>query len=219
MDGMQEMRFRGRTMSQIHVYALESIIPIKRISDTDSVWVQNDKIEMTSYSKIETQFNIASETSNGGLDWVEANKELGNKGEKVALSYLRGEYEKVTLVSDNARLGYDIEVVCEKTGSKMGFEVKTSTTENRFFISINELSKAYEMEEKYYIFFLQVKDDSDDCYGYIIQNPIRSLQLDFNEVIKPTQTNNIKIVPSNFNIELSKEYMRNLSKLSLKTDN
>ncbi|OLN22552.1 hypothetical protein BTO30_09625 [Domibacillus antri] len=219
-------------MSQVRVLSVDSVVPIKRISSDLISWTQKDETELASYNsnldilyqEIE-RYQTAEELNNsnnpppdndddnqGGLDWLDDNKEKGEKGERLALAYLENNYKQVRSVSHIASKGYDIEVLCEKTNTILGFEIKTSVTENKFFITYNELGKANRMKDNYFLFFIYFQEDKNESYAYIIQNPLQELQIDFLKLTEPIQTDKATVIPSQFRISMDLEYLEKLDK-------
>ncbi|MFB3167462.1 DUF3883 domain-containing protein [Neobacillus sp. 179-C4.2 HS] len=209
-------------MNLIRVLTVDSVVPVLRISaDLNSWSTQNEPVEITSYdSKLDELFQeierhqTAEELleeqhrNQEGLDWIEEDKIRGELGEKLALNFLQSQYSQVESVSHIASKGYDIEVISED--AILGFEIKTSRTVNKFYITYNELQKAYTMKDNYFLFFIymeQLENEDYSCYGIIINNPIKELQLDFLKLTEPLQTGMAEIILHSFRISMDKDFL------------
>ena len=118
-------------------------------------------------------------------------KITGDIGEEIVLIFEKNrlkkeghitESEKVERISDeNANAGYDIESFLEHQGNmhEIYIEVKASTEkEFAFYWSANELEKAKEYGEKYWIYFvpeIDVKTRSSPREPIKIQNPAETI--------------------------------------------
>jgi Domain of unknown function (DUF3883) len=149
------------------------------------------------------------------FSWLDENQKLGELGEKIALEYLKGLYENLTLVSQDTKKGYDIEVELD-SNKVLGFEVKTSLSNYGFHITYNELKVASNKKDDYYIFFLTVNKEENVVEGYLIQNPIDELNINFEQITNVIETQSVMVIPNKFFIKFKNGYLQNLSKLILK---
>ncbi|MED4697200.1 hypothetical protein [Peribacillus frigoritolerans] len=99
---------------------------------------------------------------------------------------------------------------CEESNRILGYEIKTSRTVNKFHITYNELQKAHMMKYSYYLFFIFIEEGVNEYYGYIIQNPIKELQLNFLELTEPVHTGNAAVIPNQFRISMELEYLEQI---------
>jgi hypothetical protein len=222
MVGLQIMCIEGRYMSKVRVLTVESIVPIHRISAVSSSWsTPIESVEIDSfdsklgelYQEIERyqraeDLVTEQQMNHEGIDWLDENRLNGERGERIALSYLQSQYPQVKSVSDIASKGYDIEVILED--SVLGYEIKTSKTVNSFYITYNELQKAYTMKDNYFLFFIYMEHLENEVfsyYGFIIQNPIKKLDLDFLKLTEPIQTDMAEIIPHQFRIKIDKDFL------------
>ena len=214
-------------MSKVRVLTLESTIPILHMSFDKQNWEIKTGTELTShdsnfkqlYKEID-RYQIAEEMAGEeenekGVSWLEERQTRGDLGEKLALTYLQAEYSKVRLVSELAYKGYDIEVLCEKTNKLLGFEIKTSLTPNKFYVTYNELQKAYTMKNNYFLFFIHMDKHSNPIHGFIIQNPVEELQLDFLSMTEPIPIGAGEVIPNQFRVTIKPEYIEKLNVISL----
>ncbi|MBH0162073.1 protein NO VEIN domain-containing protein [Fictibacillus sp. 26RED30] len=210
-------------MSKIRVLATESVIPVLYINkDELKSWKTPIELEViTSYdSELEFLFQeinrhqvaedlfTEQQGNQEGIEWLEGNKLLGELGERLALSYLRKHYKHAVSVSHLFSKGYDIEVTNDEI--ILGFEIKASKTVNNFYITYNELHKAYKMRERYYLFYIYVEQTTNDVfsyYGIVINDPIKELKIDFLELTHPTKTGLTNIIPQQFRITIDKDFL------------
>ncbi|MBR6567418.1 MAG: DUF3883 domain-containing protein [Clostridia bacterium] len=125
---------------------------------------------------------------NETYDWVEKQKDLGNKGEKIVELYLKEKHNstKVTKQKDDSA-GYDLDV--DIPGVVPYIEVKTTSERKKhFLVSYNEIKVAKEKGSDYQIYFVCLKNKVEGTI-YVIENPFVTLGL--NKVFETTNSNNI----------------------------
>jgi hypothetical protein len=140
--------------------------------------------------------------------WVQNLNEIGRKGEFLAFKYLSKSYNSVSWVSDNAKLGYDI------VADNEYFEIKTTENGNGFFISQNELIKAYKYCERYHIIF--IKNLSTYPKGFFIDDVFKTFNLSFdllNEKSNIISNAHISIESVTFKITFEGNYINKLKKI------
>ncbi len=145
-------------------------------------------------------------------DWLLKKEELGAHGEKIIKEFLEKNYDAI-VIKQQDYIGYDFLVkICNR---EFAVEVKTSAFDkNKFFISRNELEKAYELGEDYYIYKLYVEKDTITLN--IIQNPLKAFGIDkdkiFNSVVENDKVN-IKI--DGIEINMSDVFMEQLITINI----
>lgn len=119
-----------------------------------------------------------AETDNSKSEWVNDALKRGEVGEKAVKIYLENKYNAIVKKQLDF-IGYDYLV---KVGDMETFvEVKTSSN-NRLFISINEIEKAKEYGEKYHLYFVitEEQDTNIICTKlFVMKNPYEKLSLDW----------------------------------------
>ena len=135
--------------------------------------LENESLNITSVDSNEKQNHHQNET-----DWVENALAKGEAGEKAVELFLTCKYNAyVEKKPDYA--GYDYYV--EFGDEKRYIEVKTSS-HNHFYISRNEIMKAKELGEKYYIYYVQANMANDEIICerlFVIQRPFDYFGLDW----------------------------------------
>lgn len=214
-------------MSNIRVLEVESFLATYVIDEGKVVAIKDGDenelsiIESTIEEKIlrkeqeilESQ--VIHDEEGDNLTWLVENELLGSLGEKVVLSYLQNIFEKVTLVSQNAKKGYDIEVEKE-SGDLIGYEVKTSLSTMGFHITYNELKVASKKKDDYYLFFLTIYEEEKTVEGYLIKNPLKELDINFGHITKIIETKNVLLIPNKFLIKFQKGFLQKIKKITLK---
>ena len=145
-------------------------------------------------------------------DWLLKKEELGAHGEKIIKEFLEKNYYAI-VIKQQDYVGFDFLVQIHNR--KFAVEVKTSTFDkNKFFISRNELEKAYELGEDYYIYKLYFEKDTNTLN--IIQNPLKAFGIDkdifANNVIENDKVN-IKI--DGIEINMSEAFMEQLITINI----
>ncbi len=145
-------------------------------------------------------------------DWLLKKEELGSYGEKIIKEFLEKNYNAI-VTKQQDYIGYDFLVKIRNR--EFAVEVKTSAFDkNKFFISRNELEKAYELGEDYYIYKLYVEKDTNTLN--IIQNPLKAFGIDkdkiFNSVVENDKVN-IKI--DGIEINMSDVFMEQLTTINV----
>ncbi len=186
-------------MDKIKVFELE-LMPL--YNNMGVLLQESKEIIISSYSPIIIK-DILDKEEDDYSPWDK--EEQGRSGELIAKKYLENKYKEVVDVSKTTKLGYDI-----KVNDKLAFEVKTSKSKNFFHISYNELKVATYMQDKYNLFFIKVdvKDEKiTKATGFIINNPIKILQINL-RIIAPTfELDNINLKPSQFKIYFNKDFI------------
>lgn len=140
--------------------------------------------------------------------WVLAQMKLGLLGEYIAEAYLRDHFEDVKNVTSDSRKGYDLEALQGEVQIRV--EVKTTTTSSTFHISVNELNKANEHGENYWIFFIKVSRKEKRVRGYMIPNPIPKLSIPYHQITKMMETGSVYISCNSFTIEMTPNFLMEL---------
>lgn len=158
---------------------------------------KNIKVKMSElllqqfFANQDKQAKIASSNNHKNIkEQQEDNNRIGKKGEELVKELeierlIKEGYpelsSKVTIVSDNYSLGYDV-LSCNNDGSERYIEVKSTTSglnHGQFYISANELKKSKELDNYYIYFvfkidknpevrFLEYPDLEDDKYFKLI---------------------------------------------------
>ncbi|MEB2279012.1 DUF3883 domain-containing protein [Lysinibacillus xylanilyticus] len=179
------------------------------INDTESVIgpfigeIEYKEIDKITQESLETQFNEFSNFNEEDNNWLDENKQVGEIGELIAEAYLKSKYKNVKIVSDNAKLGYDIEVI--ENQKKLQFEVKTAQNHFGFHITKNELINAVKYSDTYNIFFIKLNEEDKRNIiidGYIINNPIQLFGIDVTDLLTISSTTTITYQANNFFIRL-----------------
>lgn len=198
------------------VFNLEEYLPFYNVTEEGHVLVKDGVAKprhRSDHSRVESISN--SSDCEGGMDWLNNQTFIGSVGEEAAFEYLTRRFseQRVDMVSNNARLGYDIAVSLE-TG-KEGYEIKTSGDKKLFHITYNELKVALKMLDKYNLFFIVVSWPDQKAYAYIINNPITHLGLDFNYLTRATILDKVSIVPDQFIVSFADGYLQSLERIDL----
>lgn len=147
------------------------------------------------------------------MNWLEKNKLTGDWGEKIALNYLSSVYDNVKSVAERTYLGYDIEV---KQGiDTYGFEVKTSRNVPNFHLSLNELLTAASTLKNYNIFLIQINTRTNQIVGYILNNPVKLLELDVPTIVKSTESPYVIVAPNKFHFKISIDLLSEMNAIDL----
>lgn len=179
------------------------------INDTESVIgpfigeIEYKEIDKITQESLETQFNEFSNFNEEDNNWLDENKQVGEIGELIAEAYLKSKYKNVKIVSDNAKLGYDIEVI--ENQKKLQFEVKTAQNHFGFHITKNELINAVKYSDTYNIFFIKLNEEDKRNIiidGYIINNPIQLFGINVTDLLTISSTTTITYQANNFFIRL-----------------
>jgi hypothetical protein len=205
-------------MSRSYIFDLEQSMELILISKLDTEQRFQPDVNGTVLFDLEQESN---ETPNENVDnppdennycpdWVAKQMKLGLLGEKIAEAFLKDRYTDVKNVTNDSGKGYDIQ--CVHAGARKHVEVKTTTTSNTFYISKNEIEKAKEHQENYWIFFIRVIEKEKAIKGYIIQNPVVSLALPVDELIRELKSNRVVIQTCSFMIKLDSDYIGELKK-------
>lgn len=143
-------------------------------------------------------------------------KELGDWGERLAENYLKAHYKDVKNVTKQIRRGYDFCVTINNR--EYGYEIKTSES-MYIIITYPELSKAQEMEYDYNIFFIHTNKDKSCAKGYIINNPVKTLGIDFRTLpYKIEIQSDNTMICYRFKIKLAKNFLKNHEILDFNLD-
>lgn len=139
-------------------------------------------------------------------DWVKENQELGISGEEIVKKYLEKKYKAiVTKMEDVA--GYDLWVKMES--DEFAVEVKTTEEHTEtFFLTITELQKAKKLGDKYNIYRVVKNKHSSEVY--IINNPVKTLDIDIDSLCIRYENNFVKIYLSDIKIVLNKMIFSNI---------
>lgn len=179
------------------------------INDTESAIgsfigeIEYKEIDKITQESLEHQFNDFSNFNEEDNNWLDENKQVGEIGELIAEAYLKSKYKNVKIVSDNAKLGYDIEV--SENQRKLQFEVKTAQNHFGFHITKNELINAVKYSDTYNIFFIKLNEEDKRniiVEGYIINNPVKLFDIDVTELLTISSTATITYQANNFFIRL-----------------
>jgi hypothetical protein len=215
-------------MSKIRILELESFLPTYTIDIEDKIVasIDGEEIEINSFdTDIEEKMyekkkeelqdeSIVDDEDDIVPEWIKQNAKLGAFGEDIALSYLKTLYNNVEKVSFDAKRGYDIEVTLDND-SKLGFEIKTSKSNKGFHITQNELQKASEKQDDYYLFFITVSKKEQKIVGRLIQNPIREFGIDYEMITKHIELLNVFVQPKSFYIQFKTGFFQDLEEISL----
>ncbi|WP_171643827.1 protein NO VEIN domain-containing protein [Paenibacillus phytorum] len=207
-------------MSKIRIYDIAAGLQLYMVNDKTSVRIQEKMdVEIGSFDtdlgerqvELEQQ-NIHFEVANEDdpiPGWVKVNSAIGRFGEMLAIEHLEVVHPgMVKLVSGNARIGYDIEVYID--GETHAFEVKTTTqNNNKFYISHNELRVANMKRNCFHIMFIKINDDEKIITGYILDNPIETLEFDYAAITQLTRLANIEIKADGFIVNINEEFILN----------
>lgn len=208
-------------MSKIRILSLEDYLRHYYISETYALkQKQGKETEIGSViTNLEEKIDrdekkeiLKLVTQDEEMNWLEANQLLGDFGEEVALNYFESIYSKVSLVSSQASLGYDIQISEDEI---IGIEVKTAKSNNAFHITYNELNTAFKLKDKYLLFFIKVNELEDEVLGYLIQNPIKSLKIDFFKIIEKNETQMVSLIPNKFYVSFQKEFLQAMTPIEL----
>ena len=179
------------------------------INDTESAIgsfigeIEYKEIDKITQESLEHQFNDFSNFNEEDNNWLDENKQVGEIGELIAEAYLKSKYKNVKIVSDNAKLGYDIEV--SENQRKLQFEVKTAQNHFGFHITKNELINAVKYSDTYNIFFIKLNEEDKRniiVEGYIINNPVKLFDIDVTALLTISSTATITYQANNFFIRL-----------------
>jgi len=202
-------------MDKLLVYTLESALDTIIVYEENSMFVDRNIDPEPMYefdvNPFENQYKNEVKEIDENSDcpaWVGERIRLGRFGEKIAEAYLMDNYSDVIDVTTNSKLGYDLEATCHET--RIRIEVKTTTTNNKFHISINELSKAEQFAELYWIFFIRVSEKEREVKGYIIKNPVHTLSVPITELKKLFESEFAFYKPNNFTVELKDSMIERL---------
>lgn len=209
-------------MNEIRVLNLESYLPVYKIRNGEkiikSIGFESElgRIKTNLQENInhyeENEINEIVNNDEEQENWLDQKIKLGEFGEKLALEYLKETNLDVKLVSDQAYLGYDIEL---NSIPKEGVEVKTSRKNLGFHITLNELKKAFEMKEKYNLFYIKIGDEDDAIMGYIINNPIEKLNINYKNLTTKSENNEINIIPNKFYISFKIKFLKTIQCINL----
>lgn len=140
-------------------------------------YINNGEVQII-YPCIENA-NEYSRSHKNQDEWWKVAEENGKLGEDIILKYLRSRYQNVEKVKDYE--GYDFKVREKELIYRI--EVKTvQDTSNPIYITTNELSKANQYHEEYYIYLVVANKKKKNAIIYIIQNPIKTLRIDIDMV-------------------------------------
>jgi len=201
-------------MNNVFIYDLENYLPqykvkndkAKLIREGSTVRIASFGDELFNEVKQIIQDNLIDNNNNEEdskcPDWVKKNITLGEFGEELAMNYLTAMNlvpERVSLVC--SRKGYDIKVT--RNNQDIAYEVKTTTNDYmKFYISYTELKTAEKLKENYNIFLININKKEQYIKGYIINNPIESLDINLRDLINLYENSTLEIVPSNFIIHI-----------------
>jgi|GEM_PF-5774892 len=204
-------------MSNKLIYSLEDYLPLYIIENGESKLIKNGFINQI--ATIETNLEekiidtlkneIISDTNDsedsGCPDWVNEKIKLGAFGENIILKFLNMLGCKVKQISiENSSAGFDIEA--EIFGKKAYYEVKTTTNSDlKFHITYNELSVSNKYQDIYNIFIVYVDRTVKKIDGYIINNPIKMLNINFEALTEIYETATAEIMPSSFIIKIKEK--------------
>ncbi|WP_372812727.1 DUF3883 domain-containing protein [Paenibacillus sp.] len=205
-------------MSEVRVFDIEAGLPLYLIDDKTTVLVkEGTDIQIGSFGtdlgerqkEMEQQsihLDVADE-NDPIPEWVKVNSAIGQFGELLAIEHLKVEHQNnVKLVSDDAKKGYDVEVKID--GEIHAYEVKTTKqNNNKFFITQNELKAANKKRDSFHIIFIKISDDEHSISGYIIDNPIETLEIDYESITQMTRLANIDIKADRFIVNISENYI------------
>lgn len=179
------------------------------INYTDSAKVNSLSYQENSCSSLD--FDILEQENTPCPDWVQKNTNLGSLGEIIAKKYLEQKYTDVKRVSlENSSYGYDL------SADKDVFEVKTSTYNSvRFFLTSNELKVAHNLGDNYHLFYINVNKSTKQVTGFIIKNPIRTLEINYLYDPGLMNSNKIIVTPYIYSVELLESYVKNFDKINL----
>lgn len=211
-------------MSNIYLYELKDLLTTVRLGselfitapDSDRKIIATitstveEMIEDAKHKVLERQANENEEST----EWLEKNQQLGDWGEQVALSYYKSIYQEVNYVASQNYLGYDIEILSNGV-FKEAIEVKTANNHQGFHISLNELKKTYELNNKYTVFFIKINQTTDSLQGFIINNPLKTLQIEYKTLIREYENDVINFMPNKFFIQLKNNLLNLLTKVEL----
>lgn len=108
------------------------------------------------------------------VDWLSEQNEIGQSGEKIVKNFLETKYQAIVEKKPDY-IGYDFEVTINN--QKLAVEVKTTIRHvNQFYISANELKTAVELNDDYYIYKLNLRENGGKLF--IIKNPVNLLDID-----------------------------------------
>lgn len=213
-------------MSKVNVYNLEDYLPLYHVKKDSSFLLRNgreviigtyhsylaDDIENTEKENIYLN-NIDEEEE--CPKWVNKQVSIGILGEQIIYAYLKRQYKLVEHVSTrSSSLGYDIRVTDGE--QEIAYEVKTTTKNcNKFHITYNELAVANKMKENYNIFYLYINKSIKRIAGYIINNPINLLGLDFKKITEIKDYENVNVASSTFIIQFKQNFIEDLDVIQL----
>ncbi|PJI06551.1 MULTISPECIES: DUF3883 domain-containing protein [Clostridium] len=144
-------------------------------------------------------------------NWIKENKLRGNEGEEFVKNLLIKIYGEKNVKKQPDYAGYDFLVRVEKSFKMI--EVKTTIDEKYpFFISINELKKAIENMNNYFIYWVIIKD-TEKTKVYILNNPVDILNLNKNYILRSLDSKMYEITTEEFRIKLKDDLIKNLELL------
>ncbi len=214
-------------MNNIYIYNIEDYLP-QYFHNNGEVKLTNNGFE-TIVETLQTDLfeeieqSIKDEIYNDELDnesdkcpeWVTKKNKLGAFGEKLALNYLNSlnlNPQQVSTISSS--YGYDI--LIRDGDVEIVYEVKTtSRVEDKFYISYNELKVASGLGDQYNIFYIHVDPQNHNIYGYIIQNPIETLNINIRKITEIFENSVIQMMPSSFIIQLKQDAISEMESINM----
>lgn len=212
-------------MSKVTIYDLEAALPLYVI-DKEPVLVKGtSEVEIGQFESDlgERQGKLEQENIHKDIadeddpipDWVKLSAKTGRFGELIALSYLQRAYPgNVEPVWSNAKMGYDIAV--KHNGLLHAYEVKTTSySNNKFYITHNELKVAEKLRDCYHIFFIKIDSEEKTITGYILDNPIETLSINYFELTKVMKFVHIDLSVDRFIVNMNENFMASISGIPL----
>jgi hypothetical protein len=178
-------------------------LTFKNISSTDEDENNNNFDKPPSYDWKDEELSNTPK-------WVQNNLKLGRYGEIITENFLNDQGVNVSKKGD--RKGYDLENI--KNGITSGYEVKTASKSLSFFISANELITANEMKDNYNIFFIFIHQEEQAIDGYLIDNPVKTLNLP-TEIMLGRQHDLVIVSNASYKIVLSIETLSKFKRFNL----
>lgn len=214
-------------MSDVYVYNLENYLPLYLVKKDSLYHLRNGSevligtFQSTLTSDLEKaeKENIYLNNANNELEecpkWVSKQIASGILGELIMCAYLKRHYKVVEHVSPiDSSLGYDIKVT--DNGKEMAFEVKTTTQNSgKLYITYNELNIANKMKDTYNIFYLVINKSKKSVKGYLINNPIKSLGINLEKLIRIEEYKNIIVAPNSFIVQFKENFFEDLVPIQL----
>ncbi|MEF3302505.1 DUF3883 domain-containing protein [Paenibacillus sp. GYB003] len=209
-------------MSKVTIYDLEAALPlyvldvlVKGSLEVEIGQFETDLGERQGKLEQENIHKDIADEDDPIPDWVKLSAKTGRFGELIALSYLQRSFPgNVEPVWSNAKMGYDIAV--KRNNLLHAYEVKTtSNNNNKFYITHNELKVAEKLRDCYHIFFIKIDSEEKTITGFILDNPIETLSINFSDLTKVMKLVHIDLSVDRFIVNMNENFVASLRAISL----